>query len=43
MLDVKRPGTGILPKFFSKIIGYKAQRDIDEDTTLQWNDISENI
>lgn len=42
MLDVKRPGTGIPPKFFSKIQGSVALRDIDEDTTLQWNDISYN-
>jgi len=41
MLDIKRPGTGIPPKFFSKIIGYIAQRDIDEDITLQWTDIKQ--
>lgn len=39
MLEIKRPGTGIPPKFFSKICGYLAQRDIDEDTTIQWEDI----
>ena len=41
MLDVKRPGTGISPKFFEKILGKKTLRDISEDEVLQWVDISE--
>ena len=41
MLDIKRPGTGIPPKFFSKIIGSKAAVDIDEDTTLEWEYIQQ--
>tara|TARA_B100001013_G_scaffold87280_1_gene48169 strand:- start:1696 stop:2757 length:1062 start_codon:yes stop_codon:yes gene_type:complete len=42
LLDVKRPGTGISPKFYYKIIGSKALRDIEEDTPFQWDDISYN-
>lgn len=41
MLDIKRPGTGIKPKYFSQIIGYIAQHDIDEDMTIKWSDIKE--
>jgi sialic acid synthase SpsE len=41
MLDVKRPGTGIPPKFFSEIIGSIALVDIDEDTTLEWDHIQQ--
>ena len=41
MLDVKRPGTGIPPRFFEKILGKKILRDIPEDEVLQWDDISE--
>lgn len=40
MLDVKRPGTGIQPKFINKIIGSKAIKDIKEDIPIQWTDIS---
>jgi len=39
MLGVKRPGTGISPKYFEKIIGKKALHDIDEDVPIQKNDI----
>ena len=42
MIDVKRPGTGILPKYFFKIIGSKTLKDIPEDSTIQWNDIDFN-
>ena len=42
MIDVKRPGTGILPKYFSKIIGAKALKDIPEDSIIQWDDIDCN-
>lgn len=33
---LKRPGTGIEPKFFSKIIGTKTKQDIKKDTLLSW-------
>ena len=39
MLDIKRPATGIYPKFLDKIIGSKTARDIEEDMPLQWKDI----
>ena len=39
MLDMKRPGTGISPKFYEKIIGSKTVNDIQEDIPLQWTDI----
>ena len=42
MIDVKRPGTGISPKYFSKIIGSKTINDIPEDSTIQWDDIDAN-
>ena len=42
VIDVKRPGTGIAPKYFSKIIGSKAVKDIPEDSTIQWDDIDYN-
>ena len=42
MIDVKRPGTGILPKYFTKIIGSKSLNDIPEDSTIQWDDIDYN-
>ena len=42
MIDVKRPGTGILPKYFFKIIGSKTLKDIPEDSTIQWTDIDFN-
>ena len=42
MLDIKRPGTGISPKFLDEIIGSKIINDIEEDTPIQWKDISKN-
>jgi sialic acid synthase SpsE len=39
MLDVKRPGTGIPPKFFDKIIGHVVIHDIKEDMPLEWKNI----
>ncbi len=40
LLDVKRPGTGISPTYFYKILGSVTLSDIPEDTTIQWDDIS---
>ena len=37
MLTFKRPGTGISPSDFYKVIGKKADTDILEDTILLWN------
>ena len=41
LLDIKRPGTGIPPKFFNKILGMKTIRNIPEDTPIQWEDLSQ--
>ena len=37
MLEIKRPGTGIAPKFLDVIVGEKAKRDILQDMVLQWD------
>ena len=39
MLDVKRPGTGIQPKFLEAIIGKMVLKDIPEDVPITWDDI----
>jgi len=39
-IDIKRPGHGIEPKYFDKIIEKIACRDIKVDVVLQWSDIS---
>jgi len=41
MLVIKRPATGIYPKFIDEIIGCIAARDIEEDTPIQWDDVSQ--
>jgi len=38
-LSIKRPAEGIEPKFFEKIIGKRANKDIPVDTAIQWKDI----
>ena len=40
MLDIKRPATGIYPKFLHKVIGSTTTRDIEEDVPIQWADLS---
>ena len=39
MLDIKRPGTGIAPKFLEELIGSKTINDIEEDIPILWKDI----
>ena len=39
MLDVKRPGTGIQPRFLEEIIGKTVLRDVPEDVPIVWDDI----
>ena len=39
MVGIKRPGTGIYPKFINKVIGSTAINDIKEDMPIQWEDI----
>lgn len=38
-LTVKRPGTGIPPKYFSLLIGKTVKTEIKEDNVLTWNDV----
>ena len=38
-LIIKRPGTGIKPKYLDKILGKKANSDYQMDTLLKWKDI----
>ena len=37
MIAIKRPGTGIPPKYLDKVVGMKAKIDIEEDQILQWD------
>jgi sialic acid synthase SpsE len=39
MLSIKRPGTGIQPKYINKVLGKIAKKDIEEDEVLNWNDL----
>ena len=38
-ITIKRPGTGIQPKFFNNLIGKKINKFIKEDTIIKWDDI----
>ena len=40
-LDIRRPGTGIPPKFFDSIIGKKTKRDICKDEPIHFEDIED--
>lgn len=37
-LSVKRPGRGIEPKYYEKILGKKSLRGLKKDTLLKWSD-----
>lgn len=39
MLAMKRPGTGISPKDFYKVVGRKSSRHIAENAILSWDDL----
>ncbi len=39
MLAIKRPATGIYPKFLEKVIGSVASKDLEEDIPIGWEDI----
>ncbi len=39
LVGIKRPATGIEPKFFNKVIGKKTKQKIKAETPLQWLDI----
>ena len=36
MLDIKRPGTGIEPKYFDFVIGMRAKKDIKKSDIVTW-------
>jgi sialic acid synthase SpsE len=38
-LEIKRPGTGIQPKFLDKILGKITSKDIEEDLPITWDDL----
>jgi N,N'-diacetyllegionaminate synthase len=40
MLTFKRPGSGLEPRYWEKVIGMKARRNIGKDTILQWEDLA---
>ena len=39
-LAIKRPGTGIGPRYFDEIIGRSVINDLDADAVLKWDDLS---
>jgi N,N'-diacetyllegionaminate synthase len=40
MLAFKRPGSGLEPRYWEKVIGMTARRNIGKDTILQWEDLA---
>jgi N,N'-diacetyllegionaminate synthase len=40
MLAFKRPGTGLEPRYWEKVIGMRARRNISKNTILQWEDLA---
>jgi N,N'-diacetyllegionaminate synthase len=43
MLTFKRPGSGIEPRHWEKIIGTTARRNLSKNTILQWEDLAPSI
>lgn len=39
MLSIKRPGTGIEPKYLNEVIGKVANKDLNSSAILQWEDL----
>ncbi|MBA7616559.1 N,N'-diacetyllegionaminic acid synthase [subsurface metagenome] len=39
MLAIKRPGTGLMPKYINKVIGKKARSDIKRDEIFSWDTV----
>jgi len=39
LLEIKRPGTGIQPRFLDKILGKITSKDIEEDLPITWDDL----
>ncbi len=40
MLTFKRPGSGLEPRHWEKVIGMTARRNVGKDTILQWEDLA---
>lgn len=38
-LDIKRPGTGIAPRYLERVLGRCASVNLEEDHTLEWSDV----
>ena len=38
-ISIKRPATGIAPKYFKEIIGKKLKNDLSNDTPIMWEDL----
>lgn len=38
-LLIKRPGTGIEPKYFDDLVGKQLLKDVHEDSLLSWDDV----
>jgi len=36
MISIKRPGTGIAPKYINQVIGKKVNKDLNKNTVLKW-------
>jgi N-acetylneuraminate synthase/N,N'-diacetyllegionaminate synthase len=43
MLACKRPGGGIEPRDFDRVVGMHARRDIGRDSVLSWNDLAPTV
>ena len=39
MIAVKRPGTGILPRYFKELIGRRTKKNIETDDVVKWEDL----
>lgn len=39
MLDIKRPGTGIEPKYLDELVGKELIKDVKKDDLLKWNQL----
>lgn len=39
LLIIKRPGSGILPRFLDRVVGKKAKKEIKKDQLIAWSDL----
>lgn len=39
LIDIKRPGTGIAPKYLDRVVGRRAKRDIRKDSLVRFQDL----